>query len=348
MMDATKKLLLEALGSIPAPGTDSDIVSAGWVSGFFLHGDRLGFALDLPKPLPANEAEALRLKAQAAAMPLAKGKEVTVALTGAAPLKPAPARPAPPTPKPLAGIRHIIAVVSGKGGVGKSTVATNLALALAQLGHKVGLVDADIYGPSIPKMLGLSGKPEIENNRMIPPVAHGVKCLSMGLLMPEDAAAAWRGPMVAKALSQLFRDAEWGALDYLIVDTPPGTGDVHLSIAQNFSLTGAVIVTTPQEVALLDTKKAANLLMKLDIPILGIVENMSYFEDATGTRTRLFGEGGGKALADFCNAPLLAELPLYADVAANADKGQPAAVETAHPLAHSFRKIAGSITAGSH
>lgn len=345
MTDAIKQTVLDALAALPAPGTGKDVVSAGWVSGFFLRGGKLGFAIELPKGhgMDANLAEQLSEGAKELAQKAAKDYTITVVLTGEPPAPAAPQRPAPPKPKALDGIRHIIAVVSGKGGVGKSTVAVNLAVALAQSGAKVGIVDADIYGPSLPKMLGLSGKPEIEHNRMIPPMAHGISCLSIGLLLDEDSPAAWRGPMVAKALSQLFREADWGTLDYLVVDMPPGTGDVHLSIAQNFTLSGAVVVTTPQEVALLDTRKAAALLEKLNIPVLGVVENMSYFVDAAGNHTAIFGEGGGETLAALTGAPLLAKLPLYADVVKLADTGTPVAALPQHEAAKLFKKIAESI-----
>lgn len=346
-----KAALYAILSAIPAPGTGTDIVSARWVSGFVLKPGKVAFALEIPAAhaLMSNEAEALRQQTEKAVRSLGV-EEVTIAVTGvikgqvrvgegAAP-KPA----APPSPTALPGIRHVIAVVSGKGGVGKSTVACNLAVALAATGATVGLVDADIYGPSQPRMLGLSGQPEIHNNKMVPPERYGIKCLSMGLLLDESQPAVWRGPMVAKALSQLFRQAEWGTLDYMVIDMPPGTGDVQLSIAQNFKLSGAVVVTTPQEVALMDVRKSVALLSKLDIPVLGIVENMSWFEDAAGKRNYVFGDNaGGKKLASAIGARLLGQLPLYGEIAPLADIGVPIATNRNHPARALFTELAQAV-----
>jgi len=230
----------------------------------------------------------------------------------------------PPTPSPLAGVKKIILVGSGKGGVGKSYVAVNLAVALAKAGHKTGLVDADIHGPSVAKMLGISGEPLVEKNQIIPPEKYGIKVMSMGFLIGEEAPLVWRGPMISKALYQLLRAAKWGELDFLVIDMPPGTGDIHLSIAQNFTVDGAVIVTTPQEVAILDVKKCINMLKKVGIPILGIVENMSYFADSGGNKNYIFGVPKGKQLAKAVGTELLAEIPLDQKISELSDKGIPA------------------------
>ena len=321
------------LQNIKTPAGE-DIVSAGMVSSFVIREGKIGFALEIPKAanLDATQAEHLRIQAETN-VKNTFGTDVLVALTGhLSPPLPSRGReakvnvPPPPTPKPLAGVKRIIAVASGKGGVGKSTVATNLAVAFAQKGLRVGLVDADIYGPSLAKMLGLKEKPEIVDNQMIPPMRHGVKLMSMGLLLDEKTPTVWRGPMVSKALSQLFRGAAWGELDLLIIDMPPGTGDIHLSIAQNFEVSGVVMVSTPQEVALLDVKKAIGMFEKLHIPILGMIENMSYFEIA-GTRHYPFGKEGAKNLSQKLGITFLGELPIDEAISQGGDKGEPFALK---------------------
>lgn len=226
---------------------------------------------------------------------------------------------------PLPEVRNIILVMSGKGGVGKSTVATNLVLALRRAGTRVGLLDADIYGPSIPTMLGIQGSPQSRDGKRILPLERfGIKLMSIGFLL-EDAkqAVVWRGPMLHGALQQFLADVDWGPLDYLVLDLPPGTGDVALSIAQKCKLTGAVMVTTPQEVALTDVYKAVNMCTKLNIPLLGVVENMSYFVDSADVRHELFGAGGGQTIADFAKAPLLGQIPIETAVREWGDKGTP-------------------------
>lgn len=226
---------------------------------------------------------------------------------------------------PIAGVRNVLLVMSGKGGVGKSTVAVNLALGLKRLGHRVGLLDADVYGPSIPTMLGVLGRPGSKDGKRIEPLGRfGIKLMSIGFLLdkPTDA-VIWRGPMLHGALQQFIADVDWGELDFLVLDLPPGTGDVALSLAQRLQVTGAVMVTTPQEVALQDVYKGVSMCRKLQIPILGVVENMSFFVDPSGLRHTVFGEGGGKKVAAFAEAPLLAQLPLDAVVRAGGDEGMP-------------------------
>lgn len=243
---------------------------------------------------------------------------------------PASRRPALWNTEKLPHVRRIWAVASGKGGVGKSTVTVNLAHALAAQGWRVGVLDADIYGPSLPRMLGLETrlKPELADGLMVPPVAYGLRAMSIALLTG-DQAAVLRAPMVTKALGQLLRGTRWGTphepLDLLLLDLPPGTGDVHLSLAQSVPIDGAILVTTPQDIAVIDAEKSAVMFQKLNIPIFGVVENMSYFTDANGTPQRLFGEGGGAKLAAQCGAPLLAQLPLDPALRAAADAG------TQHP-----------------
>jgi ATP-binding protein involved in chromosome partitioning len=225
----------------------------------------------------------------------------------------------------LPGVRHVILVMSGKGGVGKSTVATNLTMALSRLGHRVGLLDADMYGPSIPTMLGVTGRPVSMDGKKIEPLERfGVKLMSIGFLLEDPKAALiWRGPMLHGALQQFLRDVNWGDLDYLVLDLPPGTGDVALTLSQKLTATGAVIVTTPQAVATDDVFKSVSMCEKVSIPILGVVENMSYFVDTAGVKHELFGKGGGQAVADFAKAPLLGQLPIDPAVREWGDKGTP-------------------------
>ena len=349
----TRSMIEQALFRLLTPN-GADIVSAGWVSGFVIRGGKIGFALDIPEDagISFTEAEQLRSQAEAAVRTLPGVEQVTVALTGHLPpegqvrigkRQEEPKAVTPPTPKPLPGVKRIIAVASGKGGVGKSTVAVNLAVALAKIGLKVGIVDADIYGPSLARMLGIKEKPEIVDNQMIPPERYGVKAMSMGMLLDEDTPTVWRGPMVSKALSQLFRGAAWGALDVLVIDMPPGTGDVHLSIAQNFMVSGTVMVTTPQEVALMDVKKAIAMFQKMQIPILGLVENMSYFDEPkSGTRNYLFGKNGGRLLADKLSLSLLGEIPIQPEITQGGDAGTPFANE-AGPLQDTMLAIAKQV-----
>jgi len=226
---------------------------------------------------------------------------------------------------PIPEVRNVILVMSGKGGVGKSTVATNLALSLRRLGTRVGLLDADIYGPSLPTMLGIEGHPTSKDGRSIQPLQRfGIKLMSIGFLLEDPKqAVVWRGPMLHGALQQFVTDVDWGSLDYLIIDSPPGTGDVALTLAQKLRLTGAIIVTTPQEVALQDVYKSVSMCRKLNVPILGVVENMSYFIDSAGVRHELFGSGGGHKIAEFAEAPLFGQVPIDAEVREWGDQGTP-------------------------
>lgn len=247
---------------------------------------------------------------------------------------PAARKPAQINHLPLNGVERVVAIASGKGGVGKSTTTTMLAHALAAQGQSISILDADIYGPSIPRMLNLSGQPEIEDNLMIAPQNYGIGCNSMGFLLPEDSAAVWRGPMVTKALNQLARGTKWasqGQQTKLLVDFPPGTGDVQLSMAQQVPLDGAIIVTTPQDVAVADARKAADMFEKVKVPILGVIENMSWFEDATGQCHHLFGEGGGQRLADAIGVELLAQIPQSPALMQVMDSGQQPGSELLSP-----------------
>ncbi len=242
----------------------------------------------------------------------------------------------------LGEVKTIIAVASGKGGVGKSTVAANLAVAFARAGYKTGFLDGDIYGPSAPTLFGVSGKATMDDGKIQPISAHGVSVMSIGFLVDPEQALAWRGPMVTGALRQLMRDVAWGPLDVLIIDTPPGTGDAHLSLIQSKRLSGAVIVSTPQEMALADVRRGVELFRKTNIPILGIVENMAWLETPTGERTFLFGEGGAQQAAAALGAPFLGALPLYPELRVASDAGRPLASED-HPAAELFRALAAKI-----
>ncbi len=242
----------------------------------------------------------------------------------------APRTPAAPTPVSYPKLGRIIAVSSGKGGVGKSTVTTNLAVALAKAGYAVGLMDADIYGPNIPRMMGVDEAPPVKDDKIQPLEAHGVKIISLGFLIERDQPAIWRGPIVMKIITQFLRDVDWGTLDFLLVDMPPGTGDAQLSLVQATQVAGAVIVTTPQEVAVGDALRGAKMFERVGVPVFGVVENMSYFESPeTGKPMAIFGTGGGRRLADELKVPLLGEVPLYPPVLEGADRGSPIVVSDA-------------------
>jgi ATP-binding protein involved in chromosome partitioning len=264
----------------------------------------------------------------------------------------AAARPAAP-PGPAAGaefipeVKHTVAVSSGKGGVGKSTVAVNLALALRQSGAQVGLVDVDVYGPDVPLMMGARGRPGMFDNKIIPVESHGIKIMSIGLLVAEREALVWRGPMIHSAVQQFLRDVLWGPLDYLVFDMPPGTGDAQLSLSQVVPLTGVVMVTTPQDVALLDVRKALGMFLKLNVPILGIVENMSHFvAPDTGTRYAIFGEGGGARIAAEFGVPLLGQIPLEMETRKGGDAGVPIVVgQPTSAQARAFHEVAEAVKA---
>jgi ATP-binding protein involved in chromosome partitioning len=253
---------------------------------------------------------------------------------------------APQAPQAMPGTKNVILVMSGKGGVGKSTAATNLALALARGGHRVGLLDADIYGPSIPTMLGVSGRPvSLDGKRIEPLTRFGIKMMSIGFLLEDPKQAiVWRGPMLHGALQQFLNDVNWGELDYLVLDLPPGTGDVALTLSQRIRATGAVIVTTPQPVATDDVYKSVSMCAKVNIPVLGVIENMSYFVDSAGVRHEIFGKGGGQAVADFAKAPLLGQVAIDQRVRECGDAGIPIVQNTPDsPAAQSFIAIAQAL-----
>ncbi|MBN8610252.1 MAG: P-loop NTPase [Deltaproteobacteria bacterium] len=282
-----------------------------------LEGTKASLRIKLPSPSPTIEAKARRRLEEAAKR--VGVTEVVLDIQVEVPTREVLGD------DPVPGVRNVILVMSGKGGVGKSTTAVNLTLALAKLGHRVGLLDADIYGPSIPTMMGVSGQPISKDGKRISPLERfGVKMMSIGFLLEDEKqAVVWRGPMLHGALKQFLEDVDWGTLDFLVLDLPPGTGDVALTMAQKLKVTGVVMVTTPQEVALQDVYKSVSMCHKLSLPILGVVENMSYFVDPAGGRHDLFGKGGGQKIADFAQAPLLGQIPIVQAVREQGDKGFP-------------------------
>jgi len=349
MKQVDREQVLEALANVIDPARDRSVVALGMVSGIVVKGGNVGFALEV-EPSEAAAKEPLRQACEQAVLALPGVTSVTAVLTaerapaaargappaGRSPLGspamapggPARGRP-PPAAKPdLPGIRSVVAVASGKGGVGKSTTAVNLALGLARLGQRVGLLDADIYGPSQPRMLGITGKPSSADGKKLRPMAnYGVRVMSMGFLVDEDAPMIWRGPMVQSAIQQMLTDVEWGELDVLVVDLPPGTGDAQLTMAQRVPLAGAVIVSTPQDIALLDARKALNMFRKVDVPVLGIIENMSYFLcPHCGGRSEIFSYGGARATAAKFGVDFLGEIPLDLAIREQTDSGRPPVV----------------------
>ncbi len=331
MSVVSEKEVLAALGRVIDPDRGKDIVSLGMVSGVQLRAGHVAFALEVERAR-APKLEPLRKEAEKAVEALAGVLSVTAVLTAekrpeqAPPAQRGATRGDQAPGKPLApGVKAIIAVASGKGGVGKSTTAVNLAFGLMQLGLKIGVLDADIYGPSIPRLLGISGKPASADGKMLEPkLAHGVKCMSMGFLVPEDTPMIWRGPMVMSALQQMLRDVNWGELDVMVVDMPPGTGDAQLTMAQQVPLAGAVIVSTPQDIALLDARKGLNMFRKVDVPVLGFIENMSYFVcPHCGERSDIFSHGGARKEADALGVDFLGEVPLHIAIRETSDAGTP-------------------------
>jgi ATP-binding protein involved in chromosome partitioning len=349
-MPVTREAVIEKLRTVNGPDFSGNIVDLGLVSDIFIADSKVFFSITVPAAR-AQELEPLRAAAERAVKAMPDVADAMVALTAekkgggmeAAPPRPAP-RQAPPRPAPTAaarpapnasghghgkrgvpGIASIIAVASGKGGVGKSTTAVNIALGLAANGLKVGVLDADIYGPSMPRLLGISGRPETVDGKVLKPMErYGLKVMSMGFLVDEETPMIWRGPMVMSALTQMLREVAWGDLDVLVVDMPPGTGDAQLTMAQQVPLAGAVIVSTPQDLALIDARKGLNMFKKVDVPLLGIVENMSYFvAPDTGKRYDIFGHGGARREAERLGVTFLGEVPLVMDIRESSDEGRP-------------------------
>ncbi len=337
--DVTKEDVLKVLGTVQEPELHRDLVSLGMVEDLQVEGSSVGFTVVLTTPACPLKSEIER-QAREAVMAIPGVKEVQVKLTSRV-------RTAQREKAMIPGVRNVIAVGSGKGGVGKSTVSVGLALALAESGAKVGLLDADVWGPNIPQMLGVQTPPQQDGNKILPALSHEVKMISMGFFVDEGTPVIWRGPMVGKMVEQLLTDVDWGELDYLVVDLPPGTGDASLTLAQAIPLSGLVVVVTPQEVAVADALKAVSMFERLNVPILGIVENMSYFLcPHCNERTDIFGQGGARRIAEKHDVPLLGELPLDPAVRAGGDTGQPILVVAPQsPVSEAFRKMAGRVAA---
>ncbi|WP_184807270.1 iron-sulfur cluster carrier protein ApbC [Nitrospirillum iridis] len=353
MMAVTESQVLEALRQVADPDRGADIVSLKMVSGVAVKDGHVHFTLEVD-PQRGAALEPLRQAAEKAVDRLAGVLSVTAVLTAHRPPPKAVSGQggtgAPGAGKPakagVPGVAAIIAVASGKGGVGKSTTSANLALALAANGLTVGLLDADIYGPSMPRMMGLSGKPDsADGKRLDPLVNYGIKVMSMGFLVAEDTPMIWRGPMVMSALTQMLRDVNWGTLDVLVVDMPPGTGDAQLTMAQSVPLAGAVIVSTPQDIALLDARKGLNMFRRVDVPVLGIIENMSYFCCPNcGHRSDIFSHGGARAEAEKLGIDFLGEVPLDIAIRETSDAGTPITVTQPDGVhAQTYRAIAARV-----
>ncbi len=349
----SEQQVMQALNRVVDERTGAPLIEPSSISTIVIREGKVGFSLTLPGVEPAQAAD-IRQRAEIAVKRLPGVEKVTVVLTAEAGQEDvsAPAAPRRPEPvwqsTPIPGVARVMAVASGKGGVGKSTTAVNLAAALSAQGMKVGLLDADIYGPSLPRMLGISGQPEVKDGLLQPAYAHGMACMSMGLVAGDDKPVVWRGAMVTKALHQMLRGVNWqaqGPLDVLLIDMPPGTGDAHLSLAQAVPLDGVVIVSTPQEVALLDATKCLQMFRKVMVPVLGMVENMSYFDDpASGHRSYIFGEGGARRAAHDYHIPFLGEVPIDMAVREQGDVGQPLPLTMPDSAAsEAYRHIAAAL-----
>ena len=360
MAEISESAIRKVLETIIDPATGRSVAALGMVGGIATRGGHVAITLDVD-PSRGPALEPLRQACEQAVRAMPGVLSATAVMTSERPAQPPP--PAPggrhghghaPGGKTtggggrieVPGVKHIIAVASGKGGVGKSTTAVNLALGLAANGISTGLLDADIYGPSMPRMLDVKEKPESIDGKQLKPIErYGIKTMSIGYIVAEDTPMIWRGPMVSSALEQMLRDVQWGDLDVLVVDMPPGTGDAQLTLAQRVALAGAVIVSTPQDIALVDARKGLNMFRKVAVPVLGIVENMSYFLcPKCGERSEIFGHGGAHEEADKLGVPFLGEIPLHLDIRTTSDSGHPIVVskpESAH--AQVYKNIAGRV-----
>lgn len=366
MAEITESAVRSVLEAVIDPATGKNVVAAGMVSGVATRGGHVAVTLDVD-PARGSALEPLRQACEQAVRAMPGVLSATAVMTSERAAPPPPAAPGahghshgarPGAGAPGAkttggggridvpGVKHIIAVASGKGGVGKSTTAVNLALGLAANGVSTGLLDADIYGPSMPRMLGVTEKPESADGKQLKPIEkYGLRTMSIGYIVNEDTPMIWRGPMVSSALEQMLRDVQWGDLDVLVVDMPPGTGDAQLTLAQRVALSGAVIVSTPQDIALVDARKGLSMFRKVAVPVLGIVENMSYFLcPKCGERSEIFGHGGAREEADKLGVPFLGEVPLHLDIRTTSDSGHPIVVaQPDSPHSVVYKNIAGRV-----
>ncbi|MDN3550791.1 Mrp/NBP35 family ATP-binding protein [Mucilaginibacter aquaedulcis] len=339
-MIITKEQVLQALGNVEEPDLKKDLVTLNMIQDIHIDGNNVSFSVVLTTPACPLKALIENACRNAISHFISKEAVVSINMTS---------RVTTQKNTGVPGVKNIIAVASGKGGVGKSTVAANLALGLAKAGAKVGLIDADIYGPSVPIMFGLEGaRPQasvVDGKTRIEPIEkYGIKLLSIGFFTDPNQPVPWRGPMVSTAVKQLFNDADWGDLDYLVIDLPPGTGDIHITVTQTFPVTGAVIVTTPQNVALADAKKGIGMFLMpaINVPILGVVENMSYFTPAELPENKyyIFGKGGGHKLAEQLDVPFLGEIPLVKGISESGDAGKPTIMDEDGPMTSAFLEMA--------
>jgi ATP-binding protein involved in chromosome partitioning len=348
MAEDLEKSVWDALKAIKFPGMSRDIVSFGFVQQVKAAGGVVAVDLQIATQ-KERETERVKADIEHAVRALPGVRQVTVNLHTTRPANPQESaqRAISQDAGLIPEVRHVVAVASGKGGVGKSTVAANLAVALGQLGYRVGILDSDIYGPSVPMMFGIHEKPIVEANRILPFEKYGIKIMSLGFILETDTPVIWRGPMVMRAIEQMLGDVVWGALDYLVLDLPPGTGDAQLTVTQKVPLAGAVIVTTPQDVALIDARKGLAMFKKVNVPVLGIIENMSSFVcPHCGQVTDIFKRGGGERTADLLGVPFLGAIPLDAEIVRGGDAGVPIVVaqpDGAHSAA--FKKLAEAVDA---
>lgn len=338
----TVEQVLNALSTVVDPDLHRDIVSLGFISDVRVEGPTVHFKLTLTTPAcPVREK--LEADSHDVVSRIPGVEAVDMEATAVV-----PSQRKQPGRQPVEGIKHIVAITSGKGGVGKTTVSVNLAVALSQLGARVGLLDSDITGPNVPIMMGIEGyQPISRDNKIVPAESHGIVCMSMSFFVSRDTPVIWRGPMLDKAIRQFLRDVDWGELDYLLVDMPPGTSDAQLTVVQAVELSGGIIVTTPQDVALLDGRKGLAMFQQMEVPVLGFIENMSYFVcPHCLERSDIFSHGGGKLLAEECDVPFLGEIPLDTMVRKGGDAGLPITVAAPdHPVSKAFLKAAKEVAA---